>query len=168
MCVFRVLRAFCAGLLCRNCAGVGPGQLLNDGPCARRPERSNSQPSGSPKFAQRERQLQPAKCKQMFGLHPAAFVPFCSGPKGNDRRKGGLPSGAVEHLAKNAREESGDHVLRYRNPEFSTVFSEKMSISAGPHRLYTEGCPEVCTKQPWASSSDQFTNQEQQNSKGDK
>jgi hypothetical protein len=68
-----------------------------------------------------------------------------------------------------AREEFGDQLLRYRTPEFSTVFSEKMSISAGPHRLYTEGCPDVCTKQPWATSSEcQFIDQEQQNSKGDK
>jgi hypothetical protein len=49
-------------------------------------------------------------------------------------------------FARSAREESGDRVLRYRTSEFFTVFSEKMSISAGPYRLYAEGCPEVCTK----------------------
>src|SRR6266571_156959 len=44
-----------------------------------------------------------------------------------------------------------------------------MSISAVPHRLYAEGCPDVCTKQHRATSSEcQFINQEQQSSKGDK
>jgi DNA invertase Pin-like site-specific DNA recombinase len=39
-----------------------------------------------------------------------------------------------------AREESGSpHAVP--NPEFCTVFSERMSISVGPHRLYAEGCP---------------------------
>src|SRR5712692_7911376 len=36
-----------------------------------------------------------------------------------------------------------------------------MSISVGHYRLYVEDCPEVCTKQPWATSSQrQFINQE--------
>src|SRR6266849_6102993 len=36
-----------------------------------------------------------------------------------------------------------------------------MSISVGHFRLYVEGCPEVCTKQPWATSFQrQFINQE--------
>jgi hypothetical protein len=52
-----------------------------------------------------------------------------------------------EFFAKSAREEYGDHILRYRTPEFFTVFYEKLSISAGPHRLYGDGCPEVNTKQ---------------------